>query len=72
LLFQIKNLTRQDYGSTTEHHNPRQGASHDTSSDDSGKPASNDTVSNLKNRATKEQRLLWTRLFRQPYRFHKV
>ena len=58
LLFQIKNLTRQDYGPTTEHHNPRQGSCADLNDDEADQEHDNgDAVSKrLKDKATKENR----------------
>ncbi|MGH9438650.1 MAG: IS66 family transposase [Terriglobia bacterium] len=59
LIFQIKNLTRQDHGPTTEHHNPRQGSTHDSideDNDDAEEAADKDAAARLKDRATKEKR----------------
>jgi transposase len=51
LLFQIKNLTRKEYGQSTEHHNPRQGCS--SGSDDHGQ---SDASKRLKDKANKEKK----------------
>jgi transposase len=54
LLFQIKNLTRQDFGPTTEHHNPRQAPA--DLGEDQNEPSAGEVGPRLKSRATKEKR----------------
>lgn len=61
VLFQIKNLNRQNHGPTTEHHNPRQGPStsldeEDIEVDPSEEAADSDVGKRLKHEATKEKR----------------
>jgi transposase len=55
LLFQLKNLTRQVHGPTTEHHNPRQAAS--SSPEDTDEDQHDSSITDrLKDKATKEKR----------------
>jgi len=58
LLFQIKNLTRQEHGPITEHHNPRQGPSPEDDGDQAtGEQSDGEAVrQRLKSRANKQPR----------------